>query len=264
MSTTVLDRILAHKRLEVMARQVAVPLADLVIRARETSAPRNFTAALTTRIEAGEAAVIAEVKKASPSKGLIRPNFDPVAIARSYAAAGAACLSVLTDEQFFQGSDQYLLAVRAAAALPTLRKDFVVDAYQLTEARALGADCILLIVAALEPEQLRDYYAMALDLGLEVLIEVHDRAELEHCLALAPKLIGINNRDLKTFETRLATTYDLLAQIPNDIIVVTESGIHERAQVTEMRARGVNAFLVGEAFMRELDPGAALRRLFFD
>jgi indole-3-glycerol phosphate synthase len=173
-------------------------------------------------------------------------------------------LSVLTDEQFFQGSDQYLLAVRAAAALPTLRKDFVVDAYQLTEARALGADCILLIVAALEPEQLRDYYAMALDLGLEALIEVHDRAELEHCLALAPKLIGINNRDLKTFETRLATTYDLLAQIPNDIIVVTESGIHERAQVTEMRARGVNAFLVGEAFMRELDPGAALRRLFFD
>ena len=263
MSTTVLEQILTHKRLEVIARQAAEPLAELVIRAREASAPRNFTAALTARIQAGEAAVIAEVKKASPSKGVIRPNFDPVAIARSYAASGAACLSVLTDEKFFQGSDQYLLDVRAAAPLPTLRKDFVVDAYQLTEARALGADCVLLIVAALEAAQLRDYYAMALDLGLDVLVEVHDRAELEHCLALAPKLIGINNRDLKTFETRLETTYDLLAEIPNDIIVVTESGIHERGQVAEMRAQGVHAFLVGEAFMRETDPGAALRRLFF-
>jgi len=263
MSTTVLEQILTHKRLEVIARQAAEPLAELVIRAREASAPRNFTAALTARIQAGEAAVIAEVKKASPSKGVIRPNFDPVAIARSYAASGAACLSVLTDEKFFQGSDQYLLDVRAAAPLPTLRKDFVVDAYQLTEARALGADCVLLIVAALEAAQLRDYYAMALDLGLDVLVEVHDRAELEHCLALAPKLIGINNRDLKTFETRLETTYDLLAEIPNDIIVVTESGIHERGQVAEMRAQGVHAFLVGEAFMREPDPGAALRRLFF-
>ena len=263
MSTTVLERILTHKRLEVIARQAAEPLANLVIRAREASAPRNFTAALTARIQTGEAAVIAEVKKASPSKGVIRPNFDPVAIARSYAASGATCLSVLTDEKFFQGSDQYLLDVRAAAPLPTLRKDFVVDAYQLTEARALGADCVLLIVAALEAAQLRDYYAMALDLGLDVLVEVHDRAELEHCLALAPKLIGINNRDLKTFETRLETTYDLLAEIPNDIIVVTESGIHERGQVAEMRAQGVHAFLVGEAFMREPDPGTALRRLFF-
>ena len=264
MAETVLDRILAHKRLEVAARRRTAPLADLKRRARSASETRGFVAVLSARVKAGDPAVIAEVKKASPSKGTIRPDFDPTAIARSYAAAGAACLSVLTDEAFFQGHDDYLIDARAAAPLPTLRKDFVVDPYQLVEARAMGADCVLLIVAALRPNELRDYYAAALDLGLDVLVEVHDRVELERCLELSPALVGINNRDLKTFDTRLSTTYDLLSQIPNDIIVVTESGIHERAQVTEMRSRGVNAFLVGEAFMREQDPGAALRRLFFD
>jgi indole-3-glycerol phosphate synthase len=263
MTETVLDRILAHKRIEVADRRRTTPLSHLTSRARSAPAPRGFVAALTARIDAGDAAVIAEVKKASPSKGVIRADFDATEIARSYAAAGAACLSVLTDEAFFQGCDEYLVDARAATRLPTLRKDFVVDPYQLFEARALGADCVLLIVAALQVQELRDYYALATDLGLDTLIEVHDGAELERCLELSPALVGINNRDLRTFDTRLSTTYDLLPQIPNDITVVTESGIHERAQVAQMRSRGVNAFLVGEAFMRERDPGAALRRLFF-
>jgi len=261
---TVLDRILAHKRTEVADRKRAVPLAELARRADAAAAPRGFVAALTARIDAGGPAVIAEVKKASPSKGVIRADFDPTAIAVSYAAAGAACLSVLTDEAFFQGHDRYLMDARKATPLPVLRKDFIVDRYQLVEARALGADCVLLIVAALQRQELRDCYRAASDLGLDVLIEVHDALELDQCLQLSPALVGINNRDLRTFDTRLSTTYDLLARIPNDIIVVTESGIHDREQVTEMRTRGVNAFLVGEAFMRERDPGAALRRLFFD
>jgi indole-3-glycerol phosphate synthase len=263
MAETVLDRILAHKKIEVAERKRTRPLAEITRIARNTSAARGFVAALSARIAAGEPAVIAEVKKASPSKGVIRADFDPPEIARSYASAGAACLSVLTDEAFFQGHDDYLIDARAAVPLPTLRKDFVVDPYQIVEARAIGADCILLIVGALQPQQLRDYYAAARDLGLDVLIEVHDRAELERCLALSPAVVGINNRDLRNFETRLSTTYDLLPHIPNDVVVVTESGIHERAQIDEMRSRGVNAFLVGEAFMREPDPGAALRRLFF-
>ena len=263
MSETVLDRILAHKRIEIADRKRAKPLADITRVARAAPAARGFVAALSARIAAGDPAVIAEVKKASPSKGVIRADFDPPEIARSYASAGAACLSVLTDESFFQGRDDYLVDVRAAVPLPALRKDFVVDPYQIVEARAIGADCVLLIVAALRPQQLRDYYAAARDLGLDVLIEVHDRAELERCLALSPAIIGINNRDLRNFETRLSTTYDLLPHIPNDVVVVTESGIHERAQIDEMRSRGVNAFLVGEAFMREPDPGAALHRLFF-
>jgi len=263
MPETVLDRILAHKQREVADRKRSKPLTDITRVARDAPAARGFVAALAARIAAGDPAVIAEVKKASPSKGVIRADFDPPEIARSYASAGAACLSVLTDEAFFQGHDEYLVDVRAAVELPTLRKDFIVDPYQIVEARAIGADCILLIVAALRPQQLRDYYAAARDLGLDVLIEVHDRAELERCLALSPAVVGINNRDLRNFETRLSTTYDLLPHIPNGVVVVTESGIHERAQIDEMRSRGVNAFLVGEAFMRETDPGAALHRLFF-
>ncbi len=264
MAATVLDRILAQKRSEVVDRKRALPLAELTPLARAAPPARGFVAALSACIHAGSAAVIAEVKKASPSKGIIRADFDPASIARGYFAAGAACLSVLTDEVFFHGHDRYLVEVRTATPLPALRKDFVVDSYQLVEARAMGADCVLLIVAALSTRQLCDYHAAALDLGLDVLIEVHDLAELERALELSPSLIGINNRDLRTFGTQLSTTYDLLEYIPDDVIVVTESGIHERAQVSEMRSRGVNAFLVGEAFMRERDPGAALSRLFFD
>ncbi len=264
MTETVLDRILARKRDEVAQRSRAKPLSTLVDAVRSAPPARGFAAALRARIEVGNPAVIAEVKKASPSKGVIRENFDPTAIARSYAAAGAACLSVLTDENFFQGHDRYLVDARAATTLPALRKDFVIDPYQIFEARLLGADCILLIVAALEPAQLRDFHACATELGLDVLVEVHDGLELDAALKLSPRLLGINNRDLRTFDTKLSTTYDLLPKIPNETIVVTESGIHDRAQVAELREHGVNAFLVGEAFMRDPDPGAALRRLFFD
>jgi len=261
---TVLQRILAHKRTEVAARSAALPIDAIRARATAASAPLGFVTVLRARIDAGDAAVIAEVKKASPSRGVIRADFDPVAIARSYANGGAACLSVLTDEKFFQGHDDYLVGARAAANLPTLRKDFVIDPYQVYEARALGADCVLLIVAALPGPELGALYRHAIDLGLDVLIEVHDAYELERAVALSPRLIGINNRDLRTFETNLTTTFELLPRVPNDAIVVTESGIHDKRQVDAMRARGVNAFLVGEAFMREADPGAALRRLFFD
>ncbi len=264
MTETVLDRILAHKRDEVAQRRRSQPMATVIDGARAAAPARGFVAALSARIEAGDPAVIAEVKKASPSKGVIRENFDPTSIARSYASAGAACLSVLTDENYFQGHDRYLVAAREATGLPALRKDFVVDPYQVYEARVLGADCILLIVAALEPALLRECHACATELGLDVLIEVHDRLELGRALELSPKLVGINNRDLRTFDTKLTTTYDLLPEVPNGTIVVTESGIHDRAQVAAMRARGVNAFLVGEAFMRAPDPGAALRTLFFD
>ena len=264
MTETVLDRILAHKRDEVAQRRQSKPMAALIDAARIAPPVRGFVAALSARIEGGDPAVIAEVKKASPSKGIIRENFDATAIARSYAEAGAACLSVLTDEKYFQGHDRYLIVARAATQLPALRKDFVVDPYQIFEARVLGADCVLLIVSALEPGVLQECHACATELGLDVLIEVHDRKELDRALDLSPKLVGINNRDLRTFDTKLTTTYDLLPEIPNGTIVVTESGIHDRAQVAALRARGVNAFLVGEAFMRDPDPGAALRRLFFD
>ena len=259
---TVLTRILAHKRDEVAQRSASIPQSELVARAARQPATRGFIGALRDRIAAGRPAVIAEIKKASPSKGLIRADFDPVAIARSYAEAGATCLSVLTDEHFFQGHDDYLTAARNAVGLPVLRKDFTVDAYQLYEARALGADCVLLIVAALESGQLEEFYGLAQDIGLDVLIEVHNASELETALALQPALIGINNRNLHTFETRLDTTYALLEMIPEQTVVVTESGIRDPAQVSEMRARDVHAFLVGEAFMRETDPGAALTALF--
>lgn len=262
MSGTILEAIVARKGEEVSERQRAIPLTEQEARARAADPPRGFTTALRRSMADGGSAVIAEIKKASPSKGVIREDFDPVAIARSYAAGGAVCLSVLTDENFFAGHDDYLKAVRAAVPLPVLRKDFTVDPYQVLEARALGADCLLLIVAALDPGQLRELHYLAVDVGLDVLIEVHDRTELEQALALEPALLGINNRNLKTFETRLETTPSLLGHVPEGVLVVTESGINTPADVQRMREAGVRAFLVGEAFMRADDPGDALRSLF--
>ena len=261
-ASDILQRILRRKAEEVAERRARLPLAELRARLDEAPPPRGFAVALSRCIEAGRAAVIAEVKKASPSRGVLRADFRPADIAVSYAAGGAACLSVLTDRDFFQGDDDCLRQVRTACALPVLRKDFVVDAYQVYESRLLGADCILLIVAALDDVRLREFAALAAQLGLDVLVEVHDAADLARALALKLPLIGINNRDLRTFATRLETTLDLLPAIPPDRVVVTESGIHTVADVQRLRARGVNAFLVGEAFMRAPDPGAELRRLF--
>ncbi len=258
----ILQRILAVKAREIAAGRQRVSDTEQALRAKQAPAPRDFAAALRAKITAGKAAVIAEVKKSSPSKGLLREHFDPAAIARAYEAGGAACLSVLTDAQFFMGHADDLRAARAACALPVLRKDFIVDAYQVLEARAMGADCILLIVAALSDAQLRELEALARDLGLAVLVEVHDAAELDRALALATPLIGINNRNLRTFETRLETTLDLLPRVPAGRLVITESGIHTPEHVTHMRANNVNAYLVGEAFMRAPDPGAELQRLF--
>jgi len=226
-------------------------------------AARGFRAALENRIAADQPAIIAEIKKASPSKGVIRANFDPPAIARRYADCGAACLSVLTDERFFQGSNQDLVAARAAVDLPVLRKDFMIDAWQLHESRALGADAVLLIVAALDDAALRDLGQTAQALGLDVLVEVHDPFELDRALATGATLIGINNRDLRTFETSVETTLRLLPRMPAGVRVVTESGIATHEQVTTLRRQGVNAFLVGETFMRADDPGQALSDLFF-
>ncbi|MBS0335473.1 MAG: indole-3-glycerol phosphate synthase TrpC [Proteobacteria bacterium] len=258
----VLQKILATKREEIAAASAAVPLAQVKLRAAAAGAPRDFEGALRARIGAGEPAVIAEIKKASPSKGVLRADFDPPAIARSYATAGAACLSVLTDGQYFQGAPEYLQAARAACALPALRKDFMIDPYQVYEARALGADCILLIVAALEPAVMRELEAHARGLGMAVLVEIHDAAELDAALSLETPLLGINNRNLRTFETRLDTTLCLLPKVPGDRVVVTESGILTPADVRLMREAGVGAFLVGEAFMRAKDPGLALSELF--
>jgi indole-3-glycerol phosphate synthase len=260
--TTVLDRILADKRLEVAARKATTSLAELKAQLADKPAARGFIAALRAQVASGNAAVIAEIKKASPSKGVIREDFDPVAIAESYAAGGAACLSVLTDEKYFQGHDDFLVAARAAVDLPALRKDFVVEEYQLFEARNLGADCVLLIVAALDIIQLTVLHHTARGLGLDVLMEVHNPVELEAALSLQPGLIGINNRNLKTFETTLDTTYGLLKSIPDDVLVVTESGIRTRDDVLAMREHDVHCFLVGEAFMRAANPGAALREMF--
>lgn len=260
--STILDTILARKHAEVAERAARLPLADL--QARLTSAPpvRGFADALAARIASGQPGVIAEVKKASPSKGVIRADFDPAAIARSYAAAGAACLSVLTDIDFFQGSDTYLQQARAACGLPVLRKDFVIDPYQIYEARVLGADCVLLIAAALDDTRLSEFAFLAAELGMDVLVEVHDLDELERALPVPARLLGINNRNLKTFEVSLQTTLDLKAAAPADRLLVTESGILTRADVACMREAGVHAFLVGEAFMRQPDPGAALQELF--
>ena len=263
MSGTILDEILAHKRDEVLRRQRATPEAALRQALATASAPRGFVAALRRAIAERGAGVIAEVKKASPSKGVIRPDFRPAQIAGSYERAGAACLSVLTDERYFQGSDRYLGEVRDAVALPLLRKEFIVDGYQIVESRTLGADCILLIISALSAKELSDFHQAAKDLGMDVLIEVHNEAELDRALALSPGLVGINNRNLKTFETSLETTFRLLERIPEDVLVVTESGIHSADDVAAMRKRSVNAFLVGEAFMRAEDPGSALETLFF-
>ena len=258
----ILKRILARKIEEVAERSARLPMAELQARLDDASPPRGFADAVASRIANGESAVIAEIKKASPSKGVIRADFDPVAIARSYELGGAACLSVLTDVDFFQGSDAYLQQARAACALPVLRKDFVVDAYQLHEARMLGADCVLLIAAALDDGQLSEFAFIADQLGMDVLVEVHDLDELERSLSVPARLLGINNRDLRTFEVSLDNTLVLKDMVPADRVLVTESGILAPADVALMRAAGVNAFLVGEAFMRAPDPGVALRELF--
>ena len=293
----ILNRILAVKREEVAAARATKPDAALRAEAEAQPPPRDFAGAILEKVSRRETAVIAEIKKASPSKGVIRADFRPGEIACSYAAHGAACLSVLTDRQFFQGAPEYLIEARAACALPALRKDFVIDEYQVVEARAMGADCILLIVAAfadggaacrsgfsptpdgnphgtaaadvgLKPDlqeavaQMRDLEALANELGMAVLVEVHDGAELDLALQLKTPLIGINNRNLRTFEVSLQTTLDLLARIPSDRIVVTESGILAPADVAMMLGRGVHAFLIGEAFMRTPDPGLALQALF--
>lgn len=261
----ILKKILARKAEEVVARNARVSLRELSALVVDAPPVRGFAAALHARIAAGSAAVIAEVKKASPSKGVIRPDFDPAGIARSYEAGGAACLSVLTDVDFFQGSDDYLRQARAACALPVLRKDFTIDAYQVYEARLLGADCVLLIVAALGDAVLAELAALALDLGMDVLVEVHDAEEMQRALAVAetlPVLIGVNNRNLRSFEVSLQTTLDLRPAVPADRLLVTESGILAPADVALMRSNGVDAFLVGEAFMRAPDPGMELARLF--
>lgn len=258
----ILQKILKRKAEEVSARSAALPLREMSQRAAGAPAPRGFVAALEANIRRGEAAVIAEIKKASPSKGVMRADFRPAEIAQAYERAGAACLSVLTDRDFFQGDDSDLQQARVATRLPVLRKDFTIDAYQIYEARALGADCILLIVAALGDAELREFTGLAAHLGMDVLVEVHDDDELERALQLDARLIGINNRNLRTFETALSTTLGLLDKIPHDRIVVTESGIHTQEDVALMRRHGVHAFLVGEAFMRAADPGAELVRLF--
>ncbi len=258
----ILARILSRKADEVAERRARATLAELRARAADVPPARGFARALVDRVAAGQPAVIAECKRASPSKGLLRPDYDPAAIAASYAAGGAAALSVLTDIDFFQGADAHLSAARAACTLPAIRKDFVIDAWQLAEARVLGADAVLLIAAALPDQRLGDFCGLAAELGLDVLLEVHDGEELERALSTPARLIGINNRSLRTFETRLDTTLDLRHAVPADRLLVTESGIHTRADVATMRAAGVHAFLVGEAFMRAADPGAKLHELF--
>jgi indole-3-glycerol phosphate synthase len=280
----ILQKILAVKREEVAAALALKPMADLRAEAAAQSPPRDFAGAIRTIVSSGGTAVIAEIKKASPSKGVIRADFRPGEIAASYASHGAVCLSVLTDRQFFQGAPEYLMEARAACSLPVLRKDFIIDAYQVVEARAMGADAILLIVAAFLPEgeesdtpsprgrgegrgegpvaQMRALETLTHELGMAVLVEVHDAAELDLALQLQTPLIGINNRNLRTFEVSLETTLDLLARIPPGRIVVTESGILAPDDVALMRGRGVNAFLVGETFMRAPDPGLALQTLF--
>jgi indole-3-glycerol phosphate synthase len=298
----ILRRILARKVEEIRERSARTSLRELSMRCADLPPPRGFADAIKTTIEGGDAAVIAEIKKASPSKGVIRADFDPAAIARSYESGGATCLSVLTDADFFQGADAHLQQARAACALPVLRKDFVIDPYQVYEARALGADCILLIVAALDDAALQEFALLTAELGMDALIEVHDAAELDRVLGMearmpqaalhslrsqdaqkrpmkipsgrAPpdsrmssqrqpsRLLGVNNRDLRTFTVSLDTTLALRERVPADHILVTESGIATRTDVSRMRAAGVHAFLVGETFMRADDPGAALRRLF--
>lgn len=259
---TILRKIIARKQEEVIERKARVSLGRLREAASAADPVRGFVQALAARIDQRQPAVIAEIKKASPSKGIIRPDFDPQALALSYQSGGATCLSVLTDVDFFQGADGYLQQARAATRLPVIRKDFVIDEYQVVEARALGADCILLIVAALDPAQLRDLNQQAHGVGLDVLVEVHDRAELELALQLPNRLIGINNRNLHTFDVSLQTTYELLTDIPPEKLIITESGIQARDDVRQMMAHNVYGFLVGESFMRANNPGAMLAEMF--
>ncbi|MCO5785659.1 indole-3-glycerol phosphate synthase TrpC [Pseudomonas sp. G11-1] len=260
---TILENIVARKYEEVKENRARISVDELQRLATRADAPRGFAQALRQRAAAQQPAVIAEVKKASPSKGVIRANFNPGEIAVSYQQGGAACLSVLTDIDFFQGSTEYLQQARAACDLPVIRKDFMVDPYQVVEARAMGADCILLIVASLEDGQMAELNAAAVELGMDVLVEVHDGAELDRALQLDTPLVGINNRNLHTFEVSLDTTLQLLSRVPADRLAVTESGILTRADVELMLGNDVYGFLVGEAFMRASDPGAELKRLFF-
>ena len=258
----ILKKIIARKREEIAEGLQSVSLAEMAERAQAAESCRGFVQAMRARIDAGEAAVIAEIKKASPSKGVIREDFRPAEIAASYERGGAACLSVLTDRDFFQGGNEYLQQARAACALPVIRKDFIIDDYQVYEARAIGADCILLIAACLDDAQMAGLAERATVLGMDVLIEVHDAEELQRVLPLGLPLVGINNRNLRSFEVSLQTTLDLLPQIPGDRIVVTESAILASQDVALMREHGVDAFLVGEAFMRATDPGLKLAELF--
>ncbi|WP_432696390.1 indole-3-glycerol phosphate synthase TrpC [Marinobacterium sp. YM272] len=263
---TVLKKIIARKHEEIEERSAKVSVQQLTDRIKAQQGteadPRGFVASMQRALDEGRSAVIAEIKKASPSKGVIRDPFHPAEIARSYAQGGASCLSVLTDVDFFQGHDEYLMEARAACNLPVIRKDFIVEPYQVYEARAIGADCILLIVAALSDQKLAELNALSLSLGMDVLIEVHNEAELERSLPLGNKLVGINNRDLHTFEVSLDHTFRMLDKIPSDRLVVTESGILAPDDVAAMREHGVNAFLVGEAFMRAPEPGQKLAELF--
>jgi indole-3-glycerol phosphate synthase len=261
-SPNILQKILRQKSEEIVERAQRQSLKELSVHVEAAPPVNPFLAALDKRVQSGAAAVIAEIKKASPSKGVLRAHFDPVAIAKSYASAGATCLSVLTDRRFFQGSEEYLTEARNASGLPVLRKDFIIDPYQVYEARVIGADCVLLIVAALGDASLTELFILTHELGMDVLVEVHDERELERALEIDARLIGINNRDLRTFETRLEATLGLLDRIPDDRLVVTESGIHTREDVSLMRGNGVNAFLVGEAFMKAEDPGERLSALF--
>ncbi|MCY4130356.1 MAG: indole-3-glycerol phosphate synthase TrpC [Gammaproteobacteria bacterium] len=258
MSDTILDKIVTQKRSEIDSRKRKTPFNSLQVAMQDAPPLRRFR----TSLEARKAAVIAEIKKASPSKGLIREDFDPSSIASSYEHYGATCLSVLTDERFFQGSDDALLSARSKTRIPVLRKEFIIDEYQIFETRTLPADCLLLIVAALDQSQLESFHEIGLDLGLDVLVEVHDESELDRALAVDAHLIGINNRDLKTFHTDLLVTERLMTQIPSSVQVVSESGIHSQKDVDRLIACGVNAFLVGEAFMRASDPGLAMSEIF--
>jgi indole-3-glycerol phosphate synthase len=260
----ILVEIVTHKRAELAARKAALPYAEMQRRAQAAPPPLGFHAAIRRALAKGKPAVIAEIKRASPSRGVIRADFDPARIAESYARAGAACLSVLTDAKFFGGDDAHVAAAKRAAGLPVLRKDFTLDPYQVFEARLVGADCVLLIVAALTDAALRELADAAAEAGLDVLVEVHDRLELERALVLRTPLIGINNRDLRTFEANLDTTLGLLPEVFPDRTIVTESGINTAEDVARMRRHEVNAFLIGETLLRAADPGAKLRELFGD
>lgn len=261
-TSTILHKIIAQKHLEIARDSAITSLSALESSAKANSDRREFIAALRARIQACKPAIIAEIKKASPSKGLIRADFDPALIASQYESAGATCLSVLTDREFFQGSIEYLQLARAASSLPVIRKDFIVDPYQVAQAKAIGADCVLLIVAALTPTQLQELAAYAKQLRLDVLVEVHDEAELDVALAAGFDLIGVNNRNLHTFETDLGVSYRLAARLPEGVLLVTESGIHDAQDVQAMLAKGIYGFLIGETFMRAPNPGLKLRQLF--